>query len=140
MSDWIKIDPESFSSSERTKDSNGVEVIVGLSPFDIPEKIRGQYDCDLNRFVVEFSYLGESERRVPNVVDEHLTVSVGENSHRLYAVLIDTDSLGAQSVQLSLITEAFDRIEGGSEERQKKIFGIAKQIVETKGQELVPTH
>jgi len=140
MPDWITLDPDRLSSSEHTKDSSGVEVIVGLSPFDIPEKVRGQYDDKRERFVVEFAYLDESERKVQRVLDDHVTVSVGENSHRLYKVLIDTDSIGVQEVQLSLITEAFDRVVVDSESRQKKIFGMAKRIVEAKGRELVPAH
>ncbi len=137
MSDWISLDPELLSTVERTEEPGGVEVVIGLSPFDIPEKVRGGYNEKSNRFVIEFKYIDESERHVPTKLDNHITVLAGENSNRLYEIQIDVDAIGARSVQLSLATEAIERVANKSKPRKQKLYGMAKRIVESKESELV---
>ena len=105
MVDWIDLDTQELNE-ERKEMIRGVEVTVLLSPNDVPEGVRGYYDQDGKRFVIEFKYMGEEPTREEQK-DENLTLrigknSIGKNSDRLYAILIDINRLGANAVRLNV--------------------------------------
>lgn len=113
--------------------------MIGLSPFDVPERVRGYRDPDSKNFVIEFGYLGDSERRVPRPLDESISIRIGENSGRPYEIHIDVEGLGAENVNLSIVERA---IEGYAEtltkgDRQRKVLRVAESILKDKGKELV---
>ena len=127
--DWIEISPDVFEDFEDKQQSDGVEIVVGLSPFDIPEGVRGHFDDARERFVIELKYMDTSERRLPQKLNQSVTVFVGENSHRLYEIELDVDKLGAESVQLSLVQKAIDSAVTNVPNKANRLYGIAKRVL-----------
>lgn len=109
--DWITLEAADFNLQPDRKKVHGVAVTVGLSPFDIPDAIRGRYDRELERFVIEFSYLDGDEKRLPSWQSEHLTLYVGERTGCIYEIQIDVESLKAGAVALKVqIQEAIGEL------------------------------
>lgn len=99
-SQWIKIDPVKYDTEQIPTDS-GVEFKVFLSPYDIPEAVRGFYDVAKERFTIQFKYIGnESTETVQR--DGPVTFRVGIHSGRLHAIEVDVHSLGVEQVGLRI--------------------------------------
>src|SRR5712692_7577708 len=72
-----------------------------VSPYDVPEAIRGQYIREKRCFVIEFKYIStEATYEKPKM--ENVKVRVGRNSGRLYAIELDVQALQATSVELRI--------------------------------------
>jgi hypothetical protein len=100
-SKWIEVDPGSVNPP-KTEKLDGVEVTVLMSPYDVPQALRGRYDETKKRFAIEFRYLGEEDTR-DEVYGEHVVLQLGENSGRLYGIVLDVDAMKASWVQLVLL-------------------------------------
>lgn len=139
---WIALEPELLNQNQPHVEKSGVEVVVGLSPFDVPEAVRGYQDDILRRFIIEFRYLGESERRLPQQIDDHVSLRVGENSKRLYEIQVDVDALQAETVSLTfVVNEAMQRLaKDKSNPRKQAFYRMAKEVVRQKESELMPAH
>jgi hypothetical protein len=102
MSEWIKLDPEKFSSSGReNKRDKGVELSISLSPYDVPDAVRGFYDKRLQRFVIEFRYISSEDWEL-RLHRDHVNFRVGRNSGRLYGIEIDLREWQARHVELDM--------------------------------------
>jgi hypothetical protein len=98
---WISLDSEMYDS-DTVELSEGVEFHIFVSPYDLPEAVRGRRDAAKRRFVVEFKYIGDEpseERRV----NEHVTFFIGKHSHRVHRIEADVDGLGTELVTLRLV-------------------------------------
>ena len=96
---WMKVDPTKLDRSEK-KSQKGVHFEMSFSPYDIPEEVRGYY-CNIeHRFVIEFRYLSDEPLR--ESVQENIATFAGVNSGRIYKILVDVDSLGVDSVSVSM--------------------------------------
>jgi hypothetical protein len=100
-SKWIEVDPKAVNLP-KTEKLDGVEVTVMMSPYDVPQALRGRYDDTSRRFVIEFRYLGEEETR-DETHREHVVLRLGKNSGRLYGIVLDVDAMKASWVQLVLL-------------------------------------
>lgn len=95
---WISIAPSELPISEtRDGDVEGVEIMMGVSPFDIPQKVRSRIDPAKPRELrIDFKYL-ESGRGEPrsdySEPGSSVTLEIGDHSGRLYCLRIDIDSL-----------------------------------------------
>jgi hypothetical protein len=88
----------------------GVKVDVLVSPYDVPEALRGFYSPNKQRFVIEFKYIS-TEDTVERSECPNVQVRVGRNSGRLYAIELDVKSLEANSVQLRIkVAEALKNV------------------------------
>src|SRR2546421_147313 len=88
---WIPLDPKTLDAKQEEA-SQGMHFEFSLSPYDIPQSVRGHYCEDIKRFVIEFKYITEeplNERKLAG----HVTVQEGKNSGRLYKVFVDVDAL-----------------------------------------------
>jgi len=84
------------------KDLHGVKVEVLVSPYDVPQAVRG-YFCDGRKFfTIEFRYISSEKEMIEKSLEEHVTVKIGKNSQRLYAISLDMQSLQANSIKLRL--------------------------------------
>jgi len=101
MQDWIPLDPVTLNPGEKEV-VHGVEINVGLSPYDVPDGVRGYYDDDIKRFVIEFRYLDDEEDREPSWQNENITLVVGEHTGCLYQIHVNVDDLSANAVKLKL--------------------------------------
>jgi hypothetical protein len=141
MSDWVKLDTAQFSHETQEK-IRGVDITVVMSPYDVPEAVRGDYDESIERFVIEFRYIGDE----PWSLEEHdgnIALRIGKNSGRLYGIEVNTNKLKAQAITLrvqaiqSSIQKAIDTL-GRRPKRfsRKKNYQVAKDIITQKGNQI----
>jgi hypothetical protein len=138
MAEWIELDPEQLNQNERTC-VNGIEINVGLSPYDIPERVRGSYDDDIGRFVIEFEYLDDNEPREISWQNEHVTLCVGENTGCLYAIHVDVESLGADAVKVRVsVADAIRHLsEDERHSAQRRHYEVAEEIIAKNAERLL---
>lgn len=100
MNTWHYLDTSKFMKPEADSE-RGVRVELSLSPYDVPEAVRGYFSEDIRRFVIEFRYIQDEpwERREAG---EHVTLRVGKGSQRLYGIEVDVETLSADSVTLAI--------------------------------------
>lgn len=107
VADWIEVDESRYNQMKKHYsgvDSRSVLIEMALSPYDVPSLVRGDYDDDSKKFVIDFKYI-DSEDTTDMLLDEHVTAFVGSGSGRIYSLLIDTEALGASSVSLKIVEE-----------------------------------
>jgi len=98
MSEWVRLDVQQFSKPKRLK-SHGVEINVVMSPYDVPEAVRGNFDQVLKQFVIEFRYIDdEPVKREKH--GEHIALRIGRHSGRLYGIEVDVNAMEADAVGL----------------------------------------
>jgi len=143
MAKWIELDASTISDDERSEVS-GVEIRVGLSPFDIPDGVRGYYDDQRQRFVIEFRYIGNHEEKVAGPKDGHITIMVGKTSGRLYEIHVDIDKVSSQGIKLTLlkpeVDKALDRLADQASEPKKRSYQVARAAFTENAQELLTSH
>lgn len=138
MAKWIQMPAHDFVKFT-DKEVSGVRLNVMLSPFDVPRRIRGDYNITINRFVIDFEYL-EHEKTELQKLDENVSLDVGQNSGRIRRILIDVKRLNATSVGLGIIIQAVDKAldelssELGNERGEH--YDLIKQVVASKRKQL----
>jgi hypothetical protein len=143
MSGWLSLKQNELDKGT-PRNINGVEVVVFLSPYDIPEGVRGDFDESLNRFVIRFKYVGGPEEPNEPVEreshDDHVTLVVGRHSHRLYRVEIDVMRLGANGIVLKVAQDLNEAIDWLSEKRQRPSnrgrYDVAKMAISERRDDL----
>jgi hypothetical protein len=136
MSEWISLNPEQVSRQMRqTRREDGIEISVALSPYEIPDAVRGVFDSTLKQFVVEFRYLAQ-EAWLPRRHDDYITLRVGKNSGRIYGIEIDVIAMKAKAVGLTMhlpkmVNRAIDKelrtVEGRA--RRETNYQLAKSAI-----------
>lgn len=137
---WISLSPEKLVADTRQQ-LRGLELNIFVSPHDVPDAVRGYFDQQINRFVIEFRYLAD-ERWQAKTQDPFLTLRVGRDSKRLLGIEVDVRALNAQAVGLRLhpphlITQAIDKLAmEPSLARQEDNYRIAKDVIVDRKKEL----
>ena len=108
MSEWVRIDAEKLNTSQ-PQAIRGVDITVRMSPYDKPEAVRGGYDEDLRRFVIEFRYMGDEPLKHKQE-GKYIRLRIGRNSGRLYGIEVDVDAMKAQAVDLNVEVEVSDAV------------------------------
>jgi hypothetical protein len=81
---------------------NGVVFDVIVSPYDIPEAVRG-FKTPNERFRIEFRYIDGNEPSGPErSLGEHVVAFEGRHTGRLLALEADVVAMGAQTVGVSI--------------------------------------
>jgi hypothetical protein len=136
MSDWIRLDPDQVTkATTETRREGGVQITVALSPYDIPQAVRGRFDRDLGRYVVEFQYIAE-EPWEKHTRDESIALRVGKNSGRIYGVEIDVERAKEQRVGLhfnisKIVNKALDE-EVTTKSPRSRNYELAKDVISTR--------
>lgn len=91
MNQWHLFDPEEFNMS-KSEGEKGISIKVSLSPFDVPDAVRGNYDEQLKRFIIEFRYI-QDEPWERMDAGEHVAFRIGRTSHRLYGIELVADGM-----------------------------------------------
>jgi hypothetical protein len=99
MSDWVRLDTEKLNTP-KPQDIRGVNITVRMSPYDVPEAVRGYYDQALQRFVIEFRYIGDEPLKQEQQ-GEYITLRIGRHSGRLYGIEVDADAMKARAVSVN---------------------------------------
>ena len=100
MSEWVRLDSETLNTPQ-LEAIRGVNITVRMSPYDVPEAVRGYYDKALRRFVIEFRYIGDEPLK-PKQEGEYIKLRIGRHSGRLYGIEVDVDAMKAQAADLNL--------------------------------------
>ena len=116
---WIRVEADRYDEPEEV----GLEVEVGvfISPYAIPDSVRGAYDNESKRFVVQFTYMVDEPWKLMKT-NQPVAVRVGKHSRRVVGLEIDVDRIGA-----SAVTVRFDRLyeaaEGAIREVERQVGG-----------------
>ncbi|HWQ35342.1 MAG TPA: hypothetical protein VNQ79_21025 [Blastocatellia bacterium] len=142
MREWLEVnlDTEKLKQSRKIRD---IVVELLVSPYDVPEAVRGFFDQETNRFAVEFKYMGGvDEPGKDHQQDRYLKFRIGENSGRLYRLEIDVNALKANSVELRMlveqeVSEALDQLiqRSGRINRQDN-YRLAKEAIAARQDQL----
>lgn len=108
-SKWIKVEPSELVNDVIEEKRNGVQIHIGVSPYNIPSAIRGSYDEAIQKFVIAFQYLDtETKEKTKASLSNNLTLEIGIHSGRIYRVLIDVIKLGVEDLRLSVSVDQID--------------------------------
>ena len=138
---WISVKPDNYVASD-----DAIDIRILTSPYDIPDGVRGGYDDDLHRFVVEFRYMLDEQYHIFDVGDG-VRIRLGKHSSRIVGVELDVDQPSAyaaikkaiQNVEetLNVRTGQIDRRSrpkrvhsGGRHKRQNYV--VAQRVLEDK--------
>jgi hypothetical protein len=130
---WIPLDPKQLDAKQEEA-SKGMHLEFSLSPYDIPQSVRGYYCEDRKRFVIEFKYITEetlNERKLA----EHVSVQEGKNSGRMYKVFIDVEALNIGLISAA-IRKAREAPSLSQDVRRRNLNSKLFQAVES---DLMPT-
>ncbi len=107
MSKWLQVNPDAEELTQRLQtEGSKVKVEFLVSSYDIPDAVRGSYNEESGRFVIEFKYIDNSnEPTKPEPQDDYVTFIVGKNSSRLYQIEIDVKALKIEKVELRMKTK-----------------------------------
>ena len=113
-----------------------------VSPYDVPEALRGGYVRDKGHFEIEFKYISTEETyEKPEM--ENVSVRLGRNSGRLYAIQLNLRALQATSVELRIkIAEELKHvltylIEKPLNPLRSSNYSMAKEAIEMHEQEIL---
>lgn len=88
--DWIGVDSTELRKAvgaELRQLREGVTLTV--SPYDVPEALRGSFDADKHRYVIEFKYVDDEPYDVADVPGP-ARLSVGKRSGRIDEIEIES--------------------------------------------------
>lgn len=97
-SEWIDLNSAFEHPTESAE--HDLNLVIMVSPYDVPEAVRGYHSDGKGRFIIEFRYIGSEPQEQRSTGNEHVFLRVGKNSGRLYAIEIDVNALKAESVSL----------------------------------------
>lgn len=135
---WIRVEPDSYVKTK------GAEVGVFISPYDIPAGVRGRYDEEIGRFVVEFRYMvNEKYRRLDR--GNGVCLRLGEHSSRIVGVEVDVDvsrsrasqvpiSVGTDTAASAAIGQAIQNVSNAksAQARRWENYVVAQRVIEDK--------
>jgi hypothetical protein len=138
MNTWLPVQEQEFDKAN-SKTQDGITVQVSLSPYDIPEAVRGFREVNSPWFVIEFRYISSEPTRVQEL-DQHLALTLGKNSGRLFEIRMNVETLKANQVKLALKMKetaagALDKFPNILEQRQhrpltSKLANGLKDVIE----------
>jgi hypothetical protein len=132
---WIQVEP---SLEIRSKPLKKMQFTVFVSPHEVPQAVRGEFDKQLKRFVIEFRYLDDEEFK-REAVDDVVCLRVGKNSQRLLGIELDTAKRNVTEVQLEVqslkreIRKAVGRLQKECGKGERENYALAMKAIESKG-------
>jgi len=118
----VWINPERLDKFSTTEKCDGIELVVRLSPYDVPRAVSGEYVQPDGLFVIEFQYLGEEPAmRMPGSSDGGgIHLWQGRHSGKLMKIAIPIDKPPLDSAAIirlrTTITGAIDGLPGDNDQ------------------------
>lgn len=134
---WIEVNPDELEL-EQDRKIRGVTVRLRLSPYDVPLQVSGQTEGSEGHFFIRFKYITEDEKTTQVPQDPHLSLHVGKNTGRIYAIEIDVKALQAQRVNLEVVQQierAIDEMTQRQDQRRGN-YVVAKDVIRSREQEI----
>ena len=103
MSEWLRVK----DLPSETPEGPAPDMVFGLvlSPYDVPEAVRG-IQTPSGQLRVEFRYVDGQEPGKSITLSPHIVATEGQHSGRLLALEIDRDSLGVERCGIAISTKA----------------------------------
>lgn len=144
MMEWLRLNRHNLNKPSR-KSIRGAEVIVFMSPYDIPEAVRAGVDAATGRLVIQFKYSAGSEDPDEPLDTESkagpVRLMVGRHSHRLYRVELDAVRLNVDQVEVHVLQKVDEAIDRLSENRRRPPnrghYGVARKVIAERGGDLL---
>ncbi|QDU42698.1 hypothetical protein Mal52_11650 [Symmachiella dynata] len=138
---WITLDPETLNRTQR-KDVDGIEITLGMSPFDLPDKVSGEYRDEIKKFVITFQYLGVTNEplRPLRSVEPHILFRVGAHSGRLCEIQVDVAAAAADHVRLDMIVPEVESAIGALGDQvpnRRDNFSVAREVITENKSQLI---
>jgi hypothetical protein len=99
--------------------------------------VRGEFDKQINRFVIEIRYLDDEDFK-RTAIDEIVSLRIGKKSRRLLGIELDTTRVNVTEVQFEVkeleqeIERALDKLVRGESGREQSNYSMAKSAIESK--------
>lgn len=135
MSEWLRVNPAEFSKPEQRK-IHGMNVEVFVSPYDMPEAVRGILEADSKTFTIEFRYIGGDEP-LEQVIQDRVTTFVGKHSERIYKIVLPMAKEQPVSLRLVPQVNAIIRQLEKIPSRRSGNYQVAKEIVSKRAGKLL---
>lgn len=134
---WIELEERDFAdtAAPHQEEVRGIVLEVRVSPFSLPEAVKGTYDPESRLFEIRFRYLDGEEDAQLCQTHGHVRVFEGRNSGRIMRIEVDVDALGVEAVQLAL--KAIEQREQHASRQQRPNFGAALEALRSREQDLV---
>lgn len=98
---WIRVDPNEYDEPGEIGMADA-DVVLFVSPFDIPRYVRGYYSENRRRFVIEFKYITDEPTEKKSFGPPEVTTIIGRKTGRIRGFEIDVKALDATTVALRL--------------------------------------
>jgi len=133
MNDWIPIDLDKVST-EPIRVPDDVHIELYLSPFAIPEAVRGRFDKKQGKFFIEFRY-SSNEPTLRERQNDDIALHVGKRSGRLYGIEVNVEHAQAKSVTLTTyipkkISETIKRLANDRPDYRGDNFRVTNEVVD----------
>lgn len=115
MATNIWVNPERFRKVGQELHINGMELVVQVSPYDIPTNIHGRHVKSSKSFEITFDYF-DNETPGPPVVQDKIRFIPGKFSGKLLKIIIPVDSQPMDEIGvIQLRTEVLNALQNRSE-------------------------
>ena len=112
MESYIWINPSRLPKGETNTSVDGIDLVVELSPYDIPKAITGRYDEPEGCFEIAFEYIDE-EPQTFSESPHGIRVAQGKHSGKLLGVSIPVDHPPLdETAIIQLRTNVLDALDG----------------------------
>lgn len=93
MQEWLRLDPEKLNTPKHIT-IEGADVVVRLSPYDVPIAVRGHVDSSSKNRIVEFRYLDDEPASRRRTLSSGVIVHLGRNSDRVCRIEFPLSTFG----------------------------------------------
>jgi len=138
MNEWLEVDPQELKKLAKLSHEThgGVEIILSLSPYDLPDAVRGLFDKHKDKFIIEFRYIQEEKLRTigSDELNDLISLRIGRNSGRLYGIEVNVNKAKANAVAHTIrtINYMLDFIINQPDFKRKDNFNVAKKLLNSK--------
>jgi hypothetical protein len=135
-SDWIRLDVSHLNEVQK-EEKGGITLESSLSPYDVPEAVRGHLDDPREWFVIEFRYI-TSEPTV-EVGEDPVKILRGKRSGRIYQIRVRAPKSLPSEVEVpNMARKALDHLKRSGEQSfgPHRRINIIEHVLEEKREDL----
>ena len=125
MSQWRKVDNEQVNRPTEEQ-IDGITIRMLVSPFDVPEAVRGDFNNARKTFAISFKYRAGEESLSEQRFDDDTVLFVGRASGRIYRIEIDLKRVMVNGVALELSVPVSGEVI--AREAEQAIHGLSDRL------------
>jgi hypothetical protein len=136
MSNWIRVDPRQLRHPQpRQETHRGINLTFHVSPYDIPEAVRGYYDSVRNVCVIQFRYLDAPVPARDPVRQGEVAFYLDKQGQRILSVEIPKSNLSKaapEQIFLNLQSAVTEMAKKRPEPRNFENYDFANEVLSEK--------